>query len=109
VSARACPAPSPDARGCHPDIRSLHVRCASPSRAALAPIARLSGHGQTLATATAFADALNIGVDKSRMANERVTDQKYPRAGEGIGVRIASVADLRQRANSCRPRAGCGT
>jgi hypothetical protein len=30
-------------------------------------------------------------------------------SGERVGVRMRSVADLRQRRNSCRPRAGLGS
>ena len=46
ASARACPAPSPDVHYGHPALRSLRVRCATPSRLRLLPQPGSQGMGR---------------------------------------------------------------
>jgi hypothetical protein len=46
ASARVCPAPSPDVHYGHPALRSLRVRCATPSRLRLLPQPGSQGMGR---------------------------------------------------------------
>ncbi len=92
-------APSPDACSGHPALRSLRVRCDSPSMAPLAPIARLPGHGQPLADPLAVQAEGRKASGAARWTRRLVAVRPTP-YGVGLGQEFVP-----NKPKAVRPRA----